>query len=139
MTDTHEEFVTKEIAELLLKAGFNWESHFVCEQQQDEWRLSASIEVPNPHYDETIPFSFPTNIVMLPHVTQAEARRWLREEKEVDMIIEFAVIDDMEVPYSYALWIADKEYASKESWRTYEAAERACIQKCLTLILEEKR
>lgn len=136
---THEYFVSKEIAELLEKAGFNWESHFTCKQQQDEWLQSASIEVPNPHYNEALPFSSPTNTVVLPHVTQAEARRWLREVKKIDMIIEFAVIDDMEVPYSYDLWIADKEYASKGSWRTYEAAEGACIQKCLTLILEEKQ
>ena len=152
-TTNHECYVSLEVAKLLKEAGFDWESHFTCEQQQDEWQQSASIEVLNPHYDKSIPFSSPTNIVVLPHVTLDVAQRWLRKVKNYYVSVDVDC-DSIGVFYTvrYVFHDGDKYNASyiwedtglstvkhRRIFDNFEEAQEAGIQKCLTLLLEEKK
>ena len=65
-----EDYVSFEVAKLLKEKGFNWEqSPFYSEQDRDEWVQNNNYNIPNPNYDETIPFDSETLNVVAPHVS----------------------------------------------------------------------
>lgn len=138
---THEQFISLETAKLAKQAGFDWESHFDCEQQRDEWLQCASIEVPNPYYDETLPFSSPTTTEVLPHITQAVLQRWIREVKGYIVLVDYNEDEDCESDERYGVTIykGNQRIVEPTTFATFEAALEAGLQKCLTKILEGKK
>lgn len=76
-----EDHVSFETAKLLKEKGFDWlESPFYSDQDRDEWKRNARYSIPNPCYDENIPFDSPTLYVTAPHVSIQMAMKWLREK-----------------------------------------------------------
>ena len=133
-TVNHECYLSLDVAKLLEEAGFDWESHFTCEQQQDEWQQSAFIEVSNPQYDKSIPFSSPMNIVVLPHVTLDVAQRWLREVKNYEVFVDVKFLANK----GYITRVETNIFGySTDIYRFYEEALEAGIKKVLELILEK--
>ena len=83
-----EDYVSFETAKLLQEKGFDLEeSPFYSEQDRDEWKRNAWYSVPNPCYDENIPFDSPTMYVTAPHVSLQMAMKWLRKRHNLHIEI----------------------------------------------------
>ena len=87
-----EDYVSFETAKLLQDKGFDLEeSPFYSEQDRDEWKRNAWYSVPNPCYNENIPFDSPTMYVTAPHVSLQMAMKWLRvvHNISIEPIVDF--------------------------------------------------
>jgi hypothetical protein len=145
--NTHEQFITPKTARLAREAGFDWESRFDNQQQRDEWQQVALVEVSNPDYndamgapysDEFIPFMSPTMFVMCPHVTQSVLQRWLREAKNIVLLVDFDNDEDCDENerYGVTIYIGNERIVELATYPIYEAALEAGLQRCLTLIID---
>lgn len=118
--NTYEQFVILETAKLLKQAGFDWPCTTICKDLSEEF----GIEYLAP--------------------TQAVAMRWLREVKNCILELYFSTyIDKYTIKIIRPRIIKDvrsfKIDDNDQFYETYEQASEAGIQKCLKLILEEKK
>jgi hypothetical protein len=116
-TINHEYYVSLEVAELLEKAGFDWEVEYVY----NFGKLIRSVAYPILENELAAP-------------TLEVAQRWLREVKDYDV---FVVVDDS---MEYAACIfhnKEDEDDYYECYKTYEKAQESGIKKALELILEK--
>ena len=124
---THEQHCELRTCELAKQAGFDWETHYVYETDQKKIEIFGNGLVPYQGQAEE----------QLSAPTQAVLQRWIREVKNIYLIV--GAIEKSGIPKEKWVW----EYAidfdrSEESFPTYEAALEAGLQKCLTKILEKK-
>ena len=136
-----EDYVSFETAKLLKEKGFDWlESPFYSEQDRDEWRRNAWYSIPNPRYDETIPFDSPTLYVTAPHISIQMAMKWLRERKQIFIHIQrckfkfFFTTERMnessENEYSLGHF---KEFERNTYEETCEAAIKFCLENLIQI------
>lgn len=127
-----EDYVSFETAKLLKEKGFDWlESPFYSEQDRDEWTRNAWYSIPNPCYDENIPFDSPTLYVTAPHISIQMAMKWLRNIH--GLFIHIDVIREA------SCWLADIQdikgdvsvYTVENEFPNYEEACEAAIKYCL--------
>ena len=137
--NTHESYVSLKTARLLKQAGFDWECVYVYTNGVNELK----------HYENAVVNAFNPICEFAP--TLEVAQRWLREVKE--MYAEAYLSES----HHTAVWIASvylwenrplgRELRDKclctgigpVYFDTYEQALEAGINKCLTILLEEKK
>ena len=128
-TINHECYVDLEVAKLLKEAEFDWE----CSSYYDDDIFHKGNDE-LPRWEGDYIYSAPTLEV---------AQRWLREMKEIDVIVTYeAVLNKKTVVYEkkYAVVVYDAFIKKDNNYHdTYEEALEAGIQKCLTILLEEKK
>ncbi|MBR1525069.1 MAG: hypothetical protein IJ640_00215 [Prevotella sp.] len=145
--NTHEEFVSIETAKLLKQAGFDWElvSRYaeripIGNEEPPQFMLLTGDDMGHQNWNGYTKYE--PNLCSAP--TQAVAQRWLRERHSLDIII------NRHKARGWRCWVEndilphmkDTEIIClcvTETAPTYEAALEAGLQKCLTLILEEKK
>ena len=136
--NTHEVRVSLETAKMLQKAGFDWECECAI--------LPASLMADKAyHYNhggshnyndkETYPFE----IYSAP--TLAVAQKWLREAKGMHIYVKPCDIYNEQIEsWSSRLFYKGNDIIVRGgAFGSYEDALEAGIQKCLTILLEEKK
>ena len=125
-TINHKCYVSLEVAELLKQAGFNW---YDCNYRYNS-NLKLDYNIPGRIYGGDYHCAAPTL-----DVTQ----RWLREVKNVILLVNFNNDEDCEENERYGVTI----YTGKEriielaTYPTYEEAQEAGIKKALEIVLEK--
>lgn len=134
-TTNHEYYVSLEVAKLLKKAGFDWEvnhSYPDCE----------SLDNSCSGYMEDLSFYHNLNDGKyggMSAPTLEIAQRWLREVKNMVLLVDFNNDEDCEENERYGVTI----YTTKEriidlaTYPIYEEAQEEGIKKALELILEK--
>jgi len=137
-TINHECYVDLEVAKLLKEAGFDWE----C-----EYAYIPSTEMGN------VPFKHlhnRTNYNGLQYEVYSAptldvAQRWLREVKGIHICVK-ADAASINCKYFVTVIISDTKWGNVQDenmktilFNTYEEAQEAGIQKCLTLLLNEDK
>lgn len=128
-TVNHEYYVSLEVAKLLKKAGFDWETKNWWDYCKpiDEWSLRNYPEKPVNwnskyyNYDCSAP-------------TLEVAQRWLREVKNVDV---FAYRNEPKDNFESIVSVNKKWSTTGMCINTYEEALETGIKKALELILEK--
>lgn len=143
--DTHESYVSLEVAKLLKKAGFHWK---VNSRWQQRWTSNPTDENfflnPNlPYYEDTNESKY-DSYLSAPYSDVAQ--RWLREEKNINIEVKILSITSGQL-----MWYAKIYYLQKHngiydqvefiqhteiSYDSYEEALEAGMQKSLTILLE---
>lgn len=144
-----EDFVTYEQSAKLKELGFNWEctNYYLGHNQQlREWDGKIL-----DYYHIRWDYNYTEYIIGLPDTrenlfeddfsapTLAQAQKWLREVKEIDIII-FPIIPNDIKKYH---WVIDKDndldfrLSSEELYSTYEQALSGGIDKVLGLLKEK--
>lgn len=132
-----EEYITYKQALALKECGFDWECnrYYSKEDAAD----GTVWEYPNPTYENFNDGSFGSRSVSAP--TQALAQKWLRDVKEVDIIVTlFRNIDARVEPniitrlYAVEVCMGQEGECSSEFFPTYEAALSAGIDAVLESI-----
>lgn len=133
-----EEYCSFEVAKLLQNKGFDLPGcPFSCQQEQDTWIRDYSYSIPNPDYDETLPFDSPDMTVTVPHVTQSIAMRWLREVHAI-VVVAFPIRTFKgELAYNASIYDTDAEHKKlmNKDYRSYEQACEEAIKYCLENLL----
>lgn len=66
--------------------------------------------------------------------THQMAMRWLREEKNIIIVIEphtYDYINEKNKSYVYSLWVGDNYYEESKDYSSYEDAVEAALKYCL--------
>ena len=143
----HESYVSLETAELLNKVGFGWNCR----------GLYIGTAFLDAYFNDVVNC---TDYKKIQAPTLEVAQRWLREVKNIEICISWEIefeekeLDWNERRYCYdidthvdniPLLSIDDDYWAEgyhtfgNSYSTYEEALEAGIQKCLTILLEEKK
>jgi len=116
-TINHECYVSLEVANLLIKAGFDWRDYFVAHS-----------------IDEHFHWEIPLHI----------AQRWLRETKNIQITISpLVVIKKWTYLIAKDFWLLHEDVTgitlTQENFGTYELALEAGIKKVLEVILKNEK
>ena len=137
-TINHEYYVSLEVAKLLKRAGFKW---FVNFAYRDDILVSQENSLCDnfngKHYENSTMhefFSAPSLDV---------AQRWLRESKGLHICVKPNEAS-VNCKYFVTVIVSDTKWGNVQDdnrqtimFDTYEEAQEAGIQKCLTILLEE--
>ena len=139
--ETHETYVSLEVAKLLKQAGFNWEVYRCYETLPEKKKIFGL---------HLIPYQGKARKDVLPAPSLAVAQKWLRGVKNISVEVnhgyEFDYNNSTSTPTLFWKFEAgniefdadeffDDDYAN---FKTYEEALEAGIKKCLTFLLKEK-
>lgn len=118
----NEAYCSFEVSKLLKEKGFNWRTQYVytldgtgsTPHKIGNWRAKSNIQKP----------------------TQQMAMRWLREEKNIFIVIEphlYDYINEKNKSYVCSLWVGDNyyEYIESRDYPSYEDAIEAALKYCL--------
>lgn len=138
-----EDYVSFETAKLLKEKGFDWlESPFYSEQDRDEWRRNSWYSIPNPCYDENIPFDSPTLYVTAPHISIQRAMKWLRKVHNFNVNIELTIhgyfcslSHIVRDSLGHIIDIEDSELWETPYYDSYEEACEMAIKYCLEKLI----
>ena len=132
--NTHESYVSLETAKMLKKVGFDW----VCRAKYTIYSTPKSLVMlcnPFQNFNEKEHnFSAPTLDV---------AQRWLREVKGIE-VYAHVFYDSSEMLDEWDVYVYEVNHITKhiedyissyDIYHTYEEAQEAGIQKCLTTLL----
>jgi len=136
---THESYVSEETAKLLKDAGFDWNTNYCYELWDEKTFLMSFFPDGRNHNSKKYGLSAPTLAV---------AQRWLRETFKLHVFVEpfigfFQYICDY-IPSKEEAEIANaknefiKVFYHMGRANTYEDALEEGIQKCLTMLIEQK-
>ena len=125
-TINHEHCVSLEVAKLLKEAGFDWEiKTFYFMGQIGETMLGDAKN-----------HNFSNQFISAP--TLDVAQRWLREEKNLILLIDMApsYCNGKPMGYKFVIHVSCGNHIFGEWKDTYEEAQEAGIKKALEMILE---
>ena len=133
--NTHETYVSLEVAKLLKEAGFDWyveQWYEVLKNGQEMYAEGMTYNMNCGLYGESV-YSMPTLSI---------AQRWLREIENIDVYIFPTTNTKRECVYQVGIktfgremWIPGQPSDAK--YYTYEEAQEEGIKKALELILEK--
>ena len=130
-TTNYECHVSFETARLLKKAGFNWEvkTYYHYLSPYDEYNLEFDSISTNYNHLNNADFSAPTLDV---------AQRWLRETKNVVLLVVFNDYENYEENERYGVTTHSGKLHIIElaTYPTFEEAQEAVIKKALEMILK---
>lgn len=130
----HECYVSLEVAKLLKEAGFDWEVNH-------SYPNISALDNSCSGYMEDLSFYHNLNDGKyggLSVPTLEVAQRWLREVKDVDIMvrIDYHYGEHYSKAYCGTFYVGDELHIT-EHFKTYEAAQETGIKKALELILEK--
>lgn len=125
----NEDYCSYEVAKLLKEKGFDektlsyYEDNVLCHGDWYEWNRSPLGHIAAP--------------------THQMAMKWLREEKNIFIIIEphaYDYINEKNSSYSCSLWIGDNyyEYLESKHYPSYEEAVEAALKYSLENLIKRK-
>ena len=128
----HEYYVSNEVAKLLKEAGFDWEEHYprnFC-YVNDNTELFDKSVLKNYIGEDDVIYLAPTLDV---------AQRWLREEKNLILLIDItpSYCNGKPMGYKFVIHVSCGNHILGEWKDTYEEAQEAGIKKALGIILEK--
>lgn len=128
----HEYYTSLEVNKMLKEAGFDWEVH-TCRYNSLPDKVSSNGRLAfnfNGYTYQNIAISAPTLDV---------AQRWLREVKNVVLMVDFNNDEDCEENerYGVTIYIGKERIVELATYPTYEEAQETGIKKVLELILEK--
>ena len=118
-----EDYCSYEVAKILKEKGFN-ESCYTC-----------YVEKEISHYDySSTNYELIDGVISCP--TLQMAMKWLREEKNIFIVIEqhaYDYINEKNKSYECSLWVGDNyyEYIESKDYPSYEEAVEASLKYCL--------
>ena len=129
----HEYYVSNEVAKLLKEAGFDWEEHYprnFC-YVNDNTELFDKSVLKNYIGEDDVIYLAPTLEV---------AQRWLREEKNLILLIDItpSYCNGKPMGYKFVIHVSCGNHIWGEWKDTYEEALEAGIKKALEMILEKR-
>jgi len=157
-TTNHEYYVSLEVAKLLKEAGFDWEVNFFYRDGilrsvlpdvlfsgdfEDVEYYYKHIGIPHQSLDYNDGSSKFLEEYSAP--TLDVAQRWLREVKGIHICVK-ADAASINCKYFVTVIISDTKWGNVQNenmktilFNTYEEAQEAGIQKCLTILLNENK
>ena len=118
-----EDYCSYEVAKILKENGFN-ESCYTC-----------YVEKEISHYDySSTNYELIDGVISCPTIQMA--MKWLREEKNIFIVIEphaYDYINEKNKSYECSLWVGDNyyEYIESKDYPSYEEAVEAALKYCL--------
>ena len=136
-TINHEYYVSLEVAKLLKEAGFDWEYNRYYEfDGKLVWTYFEN-------WNDVMWSRHSTAIYSAPSLEVAQ--RWLREVKGIHMCVK-ADAASINCKYFVTVIISDTKWGNVQDenmktilFSTYEEAQEAGVQKCLTILLNESK
>ena len=133
ITELHNVYVSRELALLLKQAGFDWECHkiYYCYHEDgDNWELEDN----NKNTKRVLELDY---CLLAP--TLDVAQRWLREEKNLILLIDItpSYCNGKPMGYKFVIHVSCGNHILGEWKDTYEEAQEAGIKKALGIILEK--
>lgn len=131
ITELHDVHVSRELALLLKQAGFDWKCReYYYNFTTTGWSLSFDDNFVNWNSWSEQYISAPTLEV---------AQRWLREEKNLVLLIDIipSYCNGKPMGYKFVIHVSCGKHIYGEWKDTYEEAQQAGIKKALELILEK--
>ena len=130
ITELHNVYVSRELALLLKQAGFDWECHkiYYCYHEDgDNWELEDN----NKNTKRVLELDY---CLLAP--TLEVAQRWLREEKNLILLIDMApsYCNGKPMGYKFVIHVSCGNHIFGEWKDTYEEAQEAGIKKALEII-----
>lgn len=136
--DTHETYISLEVAKLLKEAGFDWEIDSLYQVYPEEpvrFELVRELQ---------FNWNINSNVISAP--TLAVAHKWLREVKGINIQIQscFDSVNcqyNVVVGYDYFIHRIDGKMTilpSDTHYKSYEESLEAGIKKCLEIFLQEE-
>ena len=121
-----EDYCSYEVAKLLKEKGFDektlsyYEDNVLCHGDWYEWNRSPLGHIAAP--------------------THQMAMKWLREEKNIFIVIEphaYDYVNEKNKSYSCSLWVGDNyyEYLESRAYPSYEEAVEAALKYCLENVI----
>ena len=132
-TISHECYVSFEVVKLLKEAEFDWKCNgvFLSEDgtQYAFIKSDAACDNNNSKY----------NLYNISAPTLEVAQRWLREIKNVVLLVDFNNDEDCEENerYGVTIYIAKERIIELATYPTYEEAQEVGIKKAIEIILEK--
>ena len=131
-----EDYASYEVAKLLEEKGFPIIEHLFMYVNKDGNLMTdhqACLKMTNEEYRAFFDDYIPT-------VTQALAMKWLREEKNIFIIIEphlYDYINEKNKSYVCSLWQSDNYYENllSKDFSSYEETVEAALKFCLTELI----
>ena len=121
-----EAYCSFEVSKLLKEKGFNWHTQYVytldgtgsTPPKIGNWRAKSNIQKP----------------------TQQMAMKWLREEKNIFIVIEphtYDYVNEKNKSYVCSLWVGDNyyEYIESKDYPSYEDAVEAALRYTLEKLI----
>lgn len=136
--NTHESYVSLETAKMLKEAGFDWECPEFYLYQDEEFGLRSDLFY---NYNRYPVGNNPDGCFTAP--TLSVAQRWLREVKDCIILVDwYQEWEFVDAHYGYEINNEHIDLSHDQDvneFKTYEEALEAAINKCLTILLEEKQ
>ena len=132
ITELHNVYVSRELALLLKQAGFDWKCReYYYNFTTTGWSLNFDDNFVNWNSWSELYISAPTLEV---------AQRWLREEKNLILLIDMApsYCNGKPMGYKFVIHVSCGNHIFGEWKDTYEEAQEAGIKKTLEMILEKR-
>lgn len=129
---THEQFIKFDTARLARQAGFDWK----CNERYNERYATNDSEPlyvsPRDNWNRYAGlYSAPTQSVL---------QRWLREVKDIIVLVDYNEDNDCEENerYGVTIYIGNERIVELATYPTYEEALEAGEQKCLTILIKKQ-
>ena len=140
--NTHENYVSLEVAKLLKEAGFDWECNEFWMRYidgdgdklnyTDEFYLKNGNSLNWNDNVQSMSYDKPDVVIRFSAPTLSVAQKWLREVKGYEIYVRKS-----ELYYGDYIFYLNGACYVHQHFLTYEEAQEAGIKKCLTLILEK--
>lgn len=126
-----EAYVSFETAKLLKEKGFDENTLMVYMSYGDLCKCNRYDSIRNSNYNDIT-----KNYFECTAPTHQMAMKWLREEKNIFIVIEphdYDYINEKNKSYACSLWVGDKyyEYIESKDYPSYEEAVEAALKYCL--------
>lgn len=128
---THEQFITLETACLAKQAGFDWECNERYYQGYSTNNSNPLCIYPKENWNQYI--------YLCSAPTQEILQRWLRDVKNIILLVDYDNDEDYEEneKYGITIYIGNERIVELAAYSTYEAALKAGLKKCLTILIEK--
>ena len=128
----HECYVSLDVTKLLKEAGFDWECrkiYYCYHEDGDTWELEDNYK----NYKSILKLD---HCLLTP--TLDVAQRWLREEKNLILLIDItpSYCNGKPMGYKFVIHVSCGNHIWGEWKDTYEEAQEVGIKKALEIILE---
>ena len=137
---THEQFIEPETARLAKQAGFDWKCNHYYFTQNCKTEVKSDFRHPAQNYNEPMATldSKSFEFEVCSRSTQSVLQRWLRDVKNIVLLVDFNNDEDCDENerYGVTIYIGNERIVELATYPTYEEALEAGLQNCLRLLID---
>ena len=131
--NTHETYVSLEVAKLLKQAGFDWKVRYMYRNNNPTLCICSETPYRNMPKPNKCPMFW-----QYAAPTLSVAQKWLREVKHIDVFVWISCLQNYKwIGKNIGLELDFTVHTGENLYTTYEEAQEAGIKKCLEIILEK--